>query len=62
MPNDDLKKQWSDPNAFAEIARRIGQGDPQAWRWKPPANENAPPIGVWQKLLAAFRRRDSAGG
>jgi hypothetical protein len=49
---DDLDKLLRDQNAFAEIARRLGQDDPQARRWEPAANENAPrkPRGFWQRI------------
>jgi len=25
---------------FDELARKLGQNDPQAWRWEPGANDN----------------------
>ena len=27
---------------FDELARKVGQNDPNQWRWKPRANDNAP--------------------
>ena len=54
----DLDKLWRDPNAFAEVAQRIGQEDPQRRRWEPPANENAPArVGLLRRLLTRLGLR-----
>jgi hypothetical protein len=31
------------PYDFERLARRLGQYDPQVWRWEPRANDNKPP-------------------
>jgi hypothetical protein len=32
------------PIDFERLARRLGQNNPQAWRWEPRANDNKPPV------------------
>jgi endo-1,4-beta-D-glucanase Y len=32
------------PYDFDRLARRLGQNDPAAWRWKPRANDNKPTV------------------
>jgi hypothetical protein len=34
---------WQRPEDFERLARQLGQNDPQEWRWKGRANDNAPP-------------------
>jgi hypothetical protein len=51
----DLDKILTEHGGLEGLARKIGQGDPIAYRFEPAENDNqVPRIGLWRRLLRSL--------
>jgi len=62
---DELNKILREHGGLEGLARKIGQGDPLAYRFEPAANDDGPPtlsacFRAWLHLLIAKDRRRGA--
>jgi hypothetical protein len=51
----ELDKILREHGGLEGLARKIGQGDPLAYRFEDAANDDEPPrVGLWQRLLRSL--------